>query len=84
MNGGKMSKIVEFDKSIDDRQFKVLWNVKYLELVEDLKTNKDIKGLQRLLANHLLPMLENKDDQTIAKVVALLDKSYEISRTEKV
>ena len=58
--------------------------VKYHDLIEELKRNKDLKGLLRFITDHILPTLEKKDDQTIAKVIALLDKRYAISRTEKV
>ena len=53
-------------------------------MIEELKRNKDIKGLQRFITDHILSTLEKKDDQTIAKVIALLDKRYGRSRTEKV
>ena len=57
-------------------------HVKYHDLIEELK--KEIQGLQRLIADHILPVLEKKEDQTITKVIALLNKRYGRSRTEKV
>merc|ERR1712041_33280 len=47
--------------------------VKFHDLIEELKKNKDIKGLQRYVAKHILPVLIKKTDQTIEKVVELLD-----------
>ena len=47
---------------------------KYHDLIEDLKRNKDIKGIQKYVADHILPLLIQKTDQTLQKVVQLLDK----------
>ena len=38
---------------------------KYHELIEELKKNKDIKGLQRFLAYHFLPVVLKKKDQNV-------------------
>ena len=45
--------------------------VKYTDLVESLKMNKDIKGLPKYIWEHILPVLENKEDQTIKKVLEI-------------
>ena len=58
--------------------------MKFHDLIEELKKNKDIKGLQRYVAEHILPVLIKKTDQTIKKVIELLDMKYGRSRTEKV
>ena len=58
--------------------------IKYHELIEELKKNKEIKGLQRYVADHIIPVLVRKMDQTVDKVVGLLDGRYGRSRTEKV
>ena len=58
--------------------------VKYHDLIEELKRNKKIKGLQRYVADHILPVLIKKTDQTVDKVVGHLDGKYGRSRTEKV
>ena len=47
--------------------------VKFHDLIEELKKNKDIKGLQRYVAEHILPVLIKMTDQTLEKVVELLD-----------
>ena len=57
---------------------------KYLELIEELKKNKEIKGLQRFLADHILPVVLKKEDQNVKKVVALLNERYGRTRIEKV
>ena len=57
---------------------------KYHNLIEELKKNKDIRGLQKYVTEHILPVLIKKSDQTLEKVVGLLDKKYGRLRTEKV
>ena len=57
---------------------------KYHELIEELKRNKDIKGLQKFLADHILPVIETKEDQNVKKVVTLLNERYGGTHTEKV
>ena len=52
--------------------------------MEELKKNKDIKGLQENFAEYSIPVLVRKTDQTLDKVVELLDMKYGRSRTEKV
>ena len=57
---------------------------KYHELIEELKKNKDIKGLQKFLADHILPVILNKNDQNVKKVISLLNERYGRTQTEKV
>ena len=57
---------------------------KYHELIEELKKNKDIKGPQRFLADHILPVILKKEDQNMGKVITLLNERYGRVRTEKV
>ena len=57
---------------------------KYHELIEELKKNKDIKGLQRFIADHILPVIVRKEDQTVEKVTRLLESRYGRTTTEKV
>ena len=52
--------------------------------MEELKANKQIKGIQIYTAEHITPVSVNKTDQTLEKVVGLLDIKYGRSRTEKV
>ena len=53
-------------------------------MIEELKKNKEIKGLQKFLADHILPVVVTKDDQNVKKVVTLLNERYGRTRTEKV
>ena len=57
---------------------------KFHELIEDLKKIKEIRGLQKFLAEHILPVIETKEDQNVKKVVTLLNERYGRTRTEKV
>ena len=58
--------------------------VKYHDLIEEQKKNKEIKGLQRYIVDHILPVLVKKKGQTVDKVIGLLDMRYGRSRNEKV
>ena len=58
--------------------------VKYHELIEELKKNKEVKGLQKFLADHILPVILTKNDQNVKKVISLLNERYGRTRTEKV
>ena len=53
-------------------------------MVESLKTNKDVKGLPRYVGEHVLPALDKKTDQTIAKVLDLLSLKYRRTKTVKI
>ncbi len=57
---------------------------RYHELIEELKKNKEIKGLQIFLADHILPVILKKEDQNVGKVITLLNERYRRTRTEKV
>ena len=58
--------------------------VKFHDLMEELKKNKCIKGIYKYFVDHMIPVLINKMDQTLEKVIELLDVKYGWSRTEKV
>ena len=48
----------------------------YHDFIESLKQNKDIKGLPRYVAEHVLPVLERKTDQTVKKALEVLEVKY--------
>ena len=56
----------------------------YHDLIEELKNNEEIKGLQRYIADHILMVLAKNTDLTVDKVAGILDIRYGRSRTEKV
>ena len=43
-----------------------------------------MKGIQKYISEHIIPVLINKDDETLDKVVGLLNIKFGRSRTEKV
>ena len=43
-----------------------------------------VKGIQKYVAEHILPTLVNKEDQTLDKVIKILEKKYGRSRIEQV
>ena len=47
--------------------------VKYHNLIEELKRNKDIKGLLQYITDHILPVLIQKQYQSVEKVAGQLD-----------
>ena len=59
-------------------------HVKYADLKESLKINKDIKGLQKYVGEHVLLVLETKVDQTLKKVLEILILKYGCTRVEKI
>ena len=58
--------------------------VKYQDLIESLKTNKEIKGLPKYVGEHILPILDKKTGQTMKKVLEILALKYGQTRTEKI
>ena len=53
-------------------------------MIESLNTNKDIKGLQKYVGEHVLSVLETKVDQTLKKVLEILVLKYGRTRVEKI
>ena len=58
--------------------------LKFQDLIDGLKNNKEIKGLSRYVGEHILPVLEKKTNQTIKHVLKLLDLKYGHTWTEKI
>ena len=59
-------------------------NVKYQDLIESLKVNKDIKNLPRFVGDHILTVLQKVEDQNIEQVLEVLKIKYGRSRMEQV
>ena len=57
-------------------------HVKYADLVESLNTNKEIKGLQNYFGEHILPVLEVKEEQTLKRVLEILSLKYGRTRVK--
>ena len=47
--------------------------VKYHNFIEELKWNKELKGIQKYVTEHILLILIQKTDQTLDKLVELQD-----------
>ncbi len=58
-------------------------NTRYHDLIESLKMNKDVHGLPRFVADHVLPVLDKFPDQTVERVLELLETKYGRTRIEK-
>ena len=59
-------------------------NMKYQDLIESLKTNKEVKNLPKFVSEHVLTVLKEVDDQTTERVLDILKIKYGRSRMEKV
>ena len=53
-------------------------------MIESLKTDKEIKGLQKYVGEHILLVMEVVEDQTIVKVLEILTLKYGRTRVEMV
>ena len=51
--------------------------VKYQDIIESLKVNKQIKNLPRFVGDHILTVLQKVEDQTIECVLEVLKIKYE-------
>ena len=49
---------------------------RYQDLVEGLKTNEEVKGLSSYVNDHILKVLEKKEDQTVIKILECLSKKF--------
>ena len=58
--------------------------VKYHDLMESLKTKKEIKELPKYVGENILSILERKQDQTMKKVLEFLSLKCGQTRTEKI
>ena len=58
--------------------------IKYADLMESLNTNKEVKGLPRFVGEHMLPVLERKQDQLVKRVLEILQSKYGRTQMEKV
>ena len=58
--------------------------VKYADLVESLKTNKEIKGIQKYVGEHILLVLETNEDETLKQILEILTFKYGRTRVEKI
>ena len=50
---------------------------RYEDLIEGLKLNKDINGLLHFVNDHILKILNKKEEQTVVKIMECLTKSLD-------
>ena len=58
-------------------------NTQYQHLLKSLKMNKDVRGLQKYVAEHILPILDYIEKQTVRNVIECLKKIYGRTQIEK-
>ena len=56
---------------------------RYQDMVEGLKMNKEVKGLSSYVNDHILKVLERKEDQTVIKILDCLGKKFGRLRLEE-
>ena len=53
-------------------------------MVESLKVNKEIKGLEKFVSEHVLTTLSTPEKQKVKKIIACLEERYGRTRLEKI
>merc|ERR1712082_10685 len=56
--------------------------VRYQDVMESLKMNKDIEGLARYIGEHVVGKLDTIETQTVKNLLKLLDIKYGRTRLE--
>ena len=56
---------------------------RYQDLIEGHTLNKDIKGLPHFVNDHVLKVLDKKEEQTVVKIMECLTKKFGCSQLEK-
>ena len=51
--------------------------------MESLNINKEVKGLAKFVGNHILPVLNTAEHQTVKDIIDCLEKKYGRTRLEK-
>ena len=59
-------------------------NTQFQDLIESLKTNKEIEGWPKYVSEHVLTMLNTLEKQTIKEVVDCLKERFGKTRLEKI
>ena len=57
--------------------------MQFQDLIESLKVNKEIKGSERFLSEHVLTMLSTPEKQKVKEVIKCLEDRYGRTRLEK-
>ena len=59
-------------------------HVKYNDVVESLKQNKEVSGLEKYVGEHILPVLDTVEMQTVQSIIGILKRRYGKTRIEEV
>merc|ERR1712112_494060 len=57
---------------------------KYQDVIESLKQNKEISGLEKYMGEHVYSALDTEERQTIAQLIAMLKRKYGKTKTGEV
>merc|ERR1712002_1281304 len=57
---------------------------RYQDIIESLKQNKEISGLEKYMGEHVYAALDTEEEQTIASLMAMLKRKYGKTKTEEV
>merc|ERR1712002_1376485 len=57
---------------------------RYQDVIESLKQNKEISGLEKYMGEHVYAALDTEEEQTIASLIAMLKRRYGKTKEEEV
>ena len=58
-------------------------NMKYYEVVESLKVNKEVNGLAEFVGGRLLEQLDTVEKQAVGRIVEMLEDKYGMERLDQ-
>ena len=58
-------------------------NVRFQDVIESLKMNKEVNGLAKYVEEHILPVLDTVEKQTVMEIVGILKRKYGRTRIEE-
>ena len=58
-------------------------HVRFQDVIESLKMNKDVNGLAKYVGEHILPVLDTVETQTVMQIVGILKRKYGRTRIEE-
>ena len=59
-------------------------HIRFQDVIESLKMNKEVNGLEKYVGEHILPVLDTIEMQTVQQIVGILKKIYGRTRMEEV
>ena len=55
-------------------------HVRFQDVIESLKMNKEVNGLAKYAGVHILPVLDTVEKQTVIQIVGILKRKYRRTR----